>query len=130
MTIAPDLVAQILRLYTVERWRVGTIARQLNVHHGVVRRVLWQDPVSGADTRHLTIPKGVSGLGAEWHPCHEEIFCLTRDAVAGDAHPFRAGSFLYNPAYAVHGGNRTVNAAETTMLEWHDGLLAINRYTD
>ena len=40
MTIAPDLVAQILRLYTVERWRVGTIARQLNVHHGVVRRVL------------------------------------------------------------------------------------------
>lgn len=97
---------------------------------GVVRRVLWQDPVSGADTRHLTIPKGVSGLGAEWHPCHEEIFCLTRDTLPGDAHPFRAGSFLYNPAYAVHGGNRTVNAAETTMLEWHDGLWAINRHTD
>ncbi|MEQ8246315.1 MAG: DUF4437 domain-containing protein [Alphaproteobacteria bacterium] len=97
---------------------------------GVVRRVLWQDPVSGADTRHLTIPKGVSGLGAEWHPCNEEIFCLTRDTVAGDAHPFRAGSFLFNPAYGVHGGNRTVNSAETTMLEWHDGLWAINRYTD
>jgi transposase len=40
MTIAPDLVAQILRLYTVEKWRVGTIARQLHVHRDVVRRVL------------------------------------------------------------------------------------------
>jgi len=40
MTTTPDLVAQILRLYTVEKWRVGTIARQLHVHRDAVRRVL------------------------------------------------------------------------------------------
>ncbi len=40
MTIAPELAAQILRLYTVEKWRVGTIARQLHVHRDAVRRVL------------------------------------------------------------------------------------------
>ena len=40
MTIAPDLVAQILRLHTVEKWRVGTIARQLQVQRDPVRRVL------------------------------------------------------------------------------------------
>jgi transposase len=40
MTIAPDLVAQILRLHKVEKWRVGTIARQLHVHRDAVRRVL------------------------------------------------------------------------------------------
>ena len=40
MTIAPDLVAQILRLHAAEKWRVGTIARQLHVHRDVVRRVL------------------------------------------------------------------------------------------
>jgi transposase len=40
MTIAPDLVAQILRLHSVEKWRVGTIARQLHVHRDVVHRVL------------------------------------------------------------------------------------------
>jgi transposase len=40
MTIAPDLVAQILRLHTVQKWRVGTIARQLHVHRDAVRRVL------------------------------------------------------------------------------------------
>ncbi len=42
MTISPDLVAQILRLHAAEKWRVGTIARQLHVHRDTVRRVLAQ----------------------------------------------------------------------------------------
>jgi transposase len=42
MTILPDLEAQILRYYHVEKWRVGTIARQLHVHRGTVARVLAQ----------------------------------------------------------------------------------------
>ena len=40
MVIALELRAQILRLYEAERWRVGTIARQLHVHRGTVQRVL------------------------------------------------------------------------------------------
>ncbi|MBK6717040.1 MAG: IS21 family transposase [Burkholderiales bacterium] len=43
MTIAPDLVAQILRLHDAQKWRVGTIARQLHVHRDTVRRVLAHD---------------------------------------------------------------------------------------
>src|SRR5215469_11257721 len=42
MTIPPELEAQILRYHHVEKWRVGTIARQLHVHHGTVMRVLAQ----------------------------------------------------------------------------------------
>ena len=42
MTISPDLEARILRYYHVEKWRPGTIARQLHVHHGTVARVLAQ----------------------------------------------------------------------------------------
>ena len=42
MTIAPELEAQILRYHHVEKWRVGTIADQLRVHRGTVRRVLAQ----------------------------------------------------------------------------------------
>ena len=42
MTIPPELEAQILRCYHVDKWRVGTIARQLHVHHGTVMRVLSQ----------------------------------------------------------------------------------------
>jgi transposase len=44
MTIAPDLAAQILRLHDAEKWRVGTIARQLHVHRDTVRRVLARNP--------------------------------------------------------------------------------------
>jgi hypothetical protein len=39
------LAAEILRLYHVEKWKRGTIARQLGVHHDVVDRVLSNDGV-------------------------------------------------------------------------------------
>ncbi len=45
MAIAPELRAQILRLYQAEHWRVGTIARQLHVHRDTVRQVLAQSCV-------------------------------------------------------------------------------------
>ena len=32
MTIPPELEAQILRYYHLEKWRIGTIARQLRIH--------------------------------------------------------------------------------------------------
>ncbi len=40
--ISPQRAAEILRLYHAEKWRVGTLARQLGVHHNTVRRVLAQ----------------------------------------------------------------------------------------
>lgn len=42
MTISDELTAKILRYHHVEKWRVGTIAHQLNVHHSVVTRTLKQ----------------------------------------------------------------------------------------
>lgn len=42
MTMPPEFEANVLRYYHVEKWRVGTIARQLHVHHGSVERVLRQ----------------------------------------------------------------------------------------
>jgi len=42
MTISTELEAKILRFYHVEKWRCGTIARQLHVHRGTVQRVLAQ----------------------------------------------------------------------------------------
>lgn len=46
MAISDDLKANILRYHHVEKWRVGTIARQLNVHHTTVKRVLSETGVS------------------------------------------------------------------------------------
>ena len=42
MVTPPDIEAQILRYYHAEKWKIGTIAAQLHVHHSVVRRVLAQ----------------------------------------------------------------------------------------
>ena len=40
MTISEELRAQILRYHHVEQWPIGTISRQLSVHHTTVKRVL------------------------------------------------------------------------------------------
>ena len=42
MVTPPDIEAHILRFYHAEKWTIGTIARQLHIHHSVVRRVLAQ----------------------------------------------------------------------------------------
>lgn len=38
--ITAEIEAEIVRLHAAERWPIGTIARQLEIHHSVVRRVL------------------------------------------------------------------------------------------
>ena len=40
--ISPELEAEILRLYHAEKWKVGTIAGVLRLHHSTVKRVLAQ----------------------------------------------------------------------------------------
>ena len=40
MSISDELIADILRYYHVEKWRVGTISTQLGLHHTTVKRVL------------------------------------------------------------------------------------------
>lgn len=52
MAISPELEAQILRYFHVEQWRVGTIARQLGVHHSTVDRVLSQAGLPKAERAH------------------------------------------------------------------------------
>jgi len=46
--ISKELENEILRLYHAEAWPIGTLARQLHVHHGTVRRVLAQAGVPAA----------------------------------------------------------------------------------
>jgi transposase len=41
--ISQERQAEIVRLYHAEKWRIGTIASQLGIHHTTVERVLGQD---------------------------------------------------------------------------------------
>lgn len=52
--IPPDTEAAILRYYHAEKWKIGTIARQLGLHHDTVRRVLANAGVTFA--RHSIRP--------------------------------------------------------------------------
>ena len=45
--IGREREAEILRLFHAEKWKLGTIARQLGLHHTTVRRVLrWPKPAA------------------------------------------------------------------------------------
>lgn len=49
MAISQELRANILRYHHVEKWRVGTIASQLGVHHTTIKRVLSDTGVDKSD---------------------------------------------------------------------------------
>lgn len=44
--ISKEREAEILRLYHAEKWKIGTLATQLGLHHGTVRRVLARSGVA------------------------------------------------------------------------------------
>lgn len=46
--ITPEKEAEILRLHLAEKWPVGTIAKQLGLHHTTIRRALHQGGIEGA----------------------------------------------------------------------------------
>ncbi|HXH28418.1 MAG TPA: IS21 family transposase [Candidatus Polarisedimenticolia bacterium] len=49
--ISAEIRAQILRLYHAEGWRIGTLARQLGLHHSTVRRILAQEGLAVASSQ-------------------------------------------------------------------------------
>lgn len=91
---------------------------------GFARRTLWDDPDTRADTRHLTIGP-FEGKGPNWHPVHEEIYCLSGVIGPDDRRILRAGWYLHNPAFGVHGYHEHSRDG-ATLLEWHDGPWALN----
>lgn len=62
-----EVEAEILRLFDVEKWKVGTIARQLGVHHDVVERVLAQEGTPRPQPVHASmIEPFVSFIREKW----------------------------------------------------------------
>ena len=46
MSISKEIEGKIVRHYHVDGWLVGTIAKQLGIHHSTVERVLRENGVS------------------------------------------------------------------------------------
>lgn len=72
--------------------------------HGLRRKVIGHDPVSGHVTFLLEIPSGWHGGGvAHFHECHEEVLMLEGSVTLDGRHYWRAGDYFYRPAHVVHG---------------------------
>ena len=56
MTISVELRTQILRLYQVERWPLGTIARQLHVHRDTVKRAVLSTSTFSSEVALVVAP--------------------------------------------------------------------------
>ena len=46
MTVSKETESEILRLFHAEKWKRGTIARQLHIHHGAVDRILTKNGIA------------------------------------------------------------------------------------
>ena len=136
MTITPDLEAQILRYYHVEKWRVGTIARQLHVHHGTVARVLGQAglPRIGPPARHSQIEPYLPFI----HQSLEKFPTLTASRLyamvcergyRGSGDHFRHLIACYRPRSAAEAYLRLRSLpGEQAQVDWgHFGHLVIGR---
>ena len=136
MTISPDLEAQILRYYHVEKWRVGTIARQLHVHHGTVARVLGQAglPRIGPPARRSQVEPYLSFI----HQTLEKFPTLTASRLyamvrergyRGSGDHFRHLIACYRPRPAAEAYLRLRSLpGEQAQVDWgHFGHLVIGR---
>jgi transposase len=132
----PDIEAQILRYYHAEKWTVGTIARQLHVHHSVVRRVLAQAglPRIGAAPR----PSPVDAYLPLIRETLEKFPTLTASRLFTMAHErgYRGSPDHFRHLVAQHRPRRPAEAylrlrslpGEQAQVDWgHFGHLQIGR---
>jgi transposase len=136
MVTPPDIETQILRYYHAEKWTAGTIARQLHVHHSVVRRVLAQAglPRIGAVKR----PSPIDAYLPLIRETLEKFPTLTASRLFTMAHErgYRGSPDHFRHLIAEHRPRRPAEAylrlrslpGEQAQVDWgHFGHLQIGR---
>ena len=135
MTITPEQEAQVLRYYHVEKWRIGTIARQLYIHHYSVERVLRQEGLPRiGKTRHSIIASYlpfVSETLAKFPTLTASrlyVMCKERGYTGGPSH-FRYLISHHRPRPVAEAYLRLVTLpGEQAQVDWgHFGHLEMGR---
>jgi transposase len=136
MSVSDDLEAKILRYYHVEKWRIGTIAGQLHVHHGTVRRVLLRAGVPPAQqaTRPSKIDPYLPFMREtlEHFPTltASRLYAMTRErGYRGSPDHFRHVVALHRPRKPAEAYLRlTTLPGEMGQVDWgHFGHMQIGR---
>src|ERR1022692_2215133 len=136
--ISRAVEAEVLRLHHAERWPIGTIARQLLLHHSTVRRVLAQAGVPAAQktTRPSLadpfIPFILDTLKQYPKLCASRLHVMVRErGYRGGSDHFRAivARFRPRPVPEAYLRLRTL-AGEQAQCDWaHFGTLTIGKAT-
>ncbi len=133
--ISPQIQAEILRLYHAEKWRIGTIARQLGVHHSVVRRVLAQDGTSvPTPARTTQLEPFIPLIIATWQQYPKlpasRLYEMCRErGYKGSPHHFRHMVASYRPRPVAEAFLRIRTLpGEQAQVDWgHFGKLAVGK---
>ena len=132
--IPPELEATILRLSEVEKWRVGTIAHQLSIHHDVVERVLAQAGLLEGPRQHRPsvidpyVPFIKETLVAYPDICASRIYQMVRErGYAGGPDHFRhMVAVLRPPRHAEAYLRLKTLPGEQVQVDWaHFGKVKI-----
>ena len=134
--ISRALEAEILRLHHTEHWPIGTIARQLRVHHGTVRRVLAQAgvPVTPQSVRASIVEPYLAFIAetlAKYPTLRaSRLYTMVRErGYPGAPDHFRAiiAGLRPRPAAEAYLRLRTL-PGEQAQVDWaHFGKLSIGR---
>ncbi len=132
--IPKDIEAQIIRLHRVEKWPVGTIAKQLGVHHETVRRVLRDDgiPDRALPRRRSMVDPYVDFIVAsleKWPSlCASRMYDMVRErGYPGKADHFRSIVARYRPKPAAEAFARLRTLpGEQGQVDWaHFGTIKV-----
>jgi transposase len=134
--ISRAVEAEVLRLHHAERWPIGTIARQLLLHHSTVRRVLVQAGVPAAQktTRPSLadpfVPFILETLKQYPKLCASRLHVMVRErCYRGGSDHFRAivARLRPRPVPEAYLRLRTL-AGEQAQCDWaHFGTLSIRQ---
>lgn len=134
--IPKETEADILRLFHAEKWRVGTIACQLGVHHTTVQRVLRH---AGVEVKELSsrpsmadpfVPFIVEQLGKYEGLCSSRLFEMVKErGYPGGADHFRRVVGRHRPRKPAEAFLRLKTLpGEQAQVDWaHFGKLQVGR---
>lgn len=134
MTISRELEAEIVRLYTAEGWRIGTVARQLHLHRDTVRRVLRRSGVPPKQLRASQLDPYVPFIqeSFERYPTlrASRLYHMVRErGYSGSIDHFRHRVAQYRPRPTAEAYLRLRTLpGEQGQVDWaHFGSLTIGR---
>jgi transposase len=134
--ISKEAEADVLRLFHAEKWRVGTIATQLGLHHTTVQRVLQQagvEPKQVASRPSMSdayIPFIVEQLEKHSGLCASRLFEMVKArGYPGGADHFRRVVARYRPRKPAEAFHRLKTLpGEQAQVDWaHFGKFRVGR---